>query len=100
MTSSAGKGRTSYRAPRGTQDVLPADQHYWDFVRSHAAALSHEYGFQRIETPAFEDLSLFVRGVGEGTDIVEKEMYTFEDRGGGVLALRPELTAPVMRAYL
>ena len=94
-----GKGRT-YRAPRGTHDVLPADQPYWEYVQTRAAGLSRQYGFQRIDTPVFEDLDLFAHGAGEGTDVVEKEMYTFEDRGGGVMALRPELTPPVLRAYM
>src|SRR5262249_3457740 len=100
MTTPPDRGRNPFRAPRGTQDVLPAEQHYWDFIRDRAAALCRAYGYQRIDPPMFEDLGLFVRGVGEGTDIVEKEMYTCEDRGGGTMALRPELTAPVMRAYL
>lgn len=89
-----------YKAPRGTQDVLPADQPYWDYVRERTAAVAALYGYRRIDTPIFEELGLFVRGVGEGTDIVEKEMYTFEDRGGTVMALRPEGTASVIRAWL
>jgi histidyl-tRNA synthetase len=89
-----------YKAPRGTQDILPEDQPYWDFVRDTAARLSAVFGYSRIETPVFEEASLFTRGVGEATDIVQKEMYIFEDRGGGELALRPEGTAPVCRAYL
>ncbi len=89
-----------YRAPRGTQDVLPADQPYWDFVESTAARLCARFGYGWIETPMFEDASLFVRGVGDLTDIVQKEMYIFEDRGGQELALRPEGTAPICRAYL
>ncbi|MCX6020979.1 MAG: histidine--tRNA ligase [Chloroflexi bacterium] len=89
-----------YKAPRGTQDVLPADQPYWDYVRECVASVASLYGYRRIDTPIFEDLGLFVRGVGEGTDIVEKEMYTFEDRGGSVMALKPEGTAPALRAFL
>ncbi|HEX6511003.1 MAG TPA: histidine--tRNA ligase [Chloroflexota bacterium] len=88
------------QAPRGTQDILPPEQPYWDLVRETAAAVAHEYGFQRIDTPMFEDTGVFERGVGEGTDIVEKEMYTFEDKGGDSITLRAEGTAPVVRAYL
>ena len=89
-----------YRAPRGTQDILPDEQPYWDFVRATAERLCARFGYGWIETPIFEDASLFVRGVGDVTDIVQKEMYIFEDRGGQELALRPEGTAPICRAYL
>jgi histidyl-tRNA synthetase len=89
-----------YKAPRGTQDILPEGQPYWDFVRETAARFATLFGYGRIDTPIFEEASLFTRGVGEITDIVQKEMYIFEDRGGGELALRPEGTAPVCRAYL
>ncbi len=89
-----------YRAPRGTSDLLPEEQKYWRYIESKAAGLAGRYGYGRIDTPAFEDSDLFVRSVGEGTDIVEKEMYTFEDRGGDSITLRPEGTAPVCRAYL
>jgi len=88
------------QAPRGTQDILPAEQPYWDLVRETAAAVARQYGFQRIETPMFEDTAVFERGVGKGTDVVEKEMYTFEDKGGDSMTLRAEGTAPVVRAYL
>jgi len=89
-----------YKAPRGTQDVLPEDQPYWDFIREAAARTCALFGYERIETPVFEEASLFTRGVGEVTDIVQKEMYVFEDRGRLELALRPDGTAPVCRAYL
>ena len=89
-----------YKAPRGTQDIQPDQQPYWDLVRSAIARLCNEFGYGRIETPVFEDSGLFSRSVGEATDIVEKERYVFEDRGGQTLALRPEGTAPVCRAYL
>jgi histidyl-tRNA synthetase len=89
-----------YKAPRGTQDIIPEDQPYWDFVRDTASRLAAVFGYGRIETPVFEEASLFTRGVGEVTDIVQKEMYIFKDRGGLDLALRPEGTAPVCRAYL
>jgi len=89
-----------HRAPRGTRDLLPADRPSWDFVERAAHTLARTYGFEKIDTPTFEDTGLFVRGVGEGTDIVDKEMYTFEDKGKNSLTLRSEGTAPVMRAYI
>jgi histidyl-tRNA synthetase len=89
-----------YQAPRGTQDILPEEQSYWQFVERIASDIARLYGYERIETPVFEDAGLFIRTVGEGTDIVEKEMYTFADRGGGQVTLRPEGTASVCRAYL
>ena len=89
-----------FQAPRGVADRLPADQKYWCYVESKAVALTQSYGFQRIDSPVFEDAGLFIRTVGPGTDIVEKEMYTFEERGGAQVTLRPEGTAPVCRAYL
>jgi histidyl-tRNA synthetase len=89
-----------YKAPRGTTDILPEEQGYWRFVEDGAIALCRLYGYQRLDTPSFEDAQLFTRSIGEGTDIVTKEMYTFKDRSGNILALRPEGTAPVCRAYL
>ena len=89
-----------YQAPRGTQDILPPEQPHWRYVADTAQALAHRFGYGRIDTPAFEQAGLFVRSVGQGTDIVEKEMYTFLDRGGTELTLRPEGTAPVCRTYL
>jgi len=89
-----------YQAPRGTSDILPDEQAYWRFVEEKVVAICRLYGYQRIDTPVFEDTNLFVRSVGEETDIVSKEMYTFTDRGGNQLTLRPEGTAPVCRAYI
>ncbi len=89
-----------YQAPRGTQDILPQEQAHWRYTEQKAVNVCQLYGYSRIDTPAFEDTRLFSRSVGEGTDIVEKEMYTFSDRGGNLLTLRPEGTAPVCRAYL
>ncbi len=89
-----------YRAPRGTSDILPQEQAYWRYVEQKAFNICQLYGYERIDTPAFEDAGLFTRSVGEGTDIIEKEMYTFEDRGGNKLALIPEGTASVCRAYV
>ena len=90
----------TYHAPRGTSDILPEEQAYWRYVEQKAADICRLYGYRRIDTPAFEDTSLFYHGTGETTDIVEKEMYTFEDRGGNRLTLRPEGTPPVCRAYI
>lgn len=89
-----------YQAPRGTQDILPDDQPYWRMVRDKVEELARRYGYAWIETPMFEATDLFVRGVGDVTDIVEKEMYTFRDKGDNSLTLRPEGTAPICRAYV
>ena len=88
------------RAPRGTHDILPADQPTRRHIVGTAQRLAELAGYRGLEPPTFEQADLFIRGVGEGTDIVEKEMYIFEDRGGDRLALRPEGTASVCRAYL
>ena len=89
-----------YRAPRGTSDILPEEQVYWRYVEQKAVNICQLYGYERIDSPVFEDTGLFTRSVGQGTDIVEKEMYTFADKGGNKITLRPEGTAPVCRAYL
>ncbi len=88
------------KAPRGTYDVLPEQASARLLIESRARAILEPAGYERIETPAFEATELFARGVGESTDIVQKEMYTFEDGSGRSLTLRPEGTAPVVRAYL
>jgi histidyl-tRNA synthetase len=89
-----------YKAPRGTQDVLPEVSWRWQRVEAAFRDVCRRYGYAEIRTPLFEETDLFVRGVGEGTEIVTKQMYTFEDRGGRSLTLRAEGTAPVARAYL
>lgn len=89
-----------YKAPRGTADILPGDQGYFGHIEEKAAELCRLYGYDRIDTPVFEDARLFVRTIGPGTDIVEKETYSFEDRSGQAMTLRPEGTAPICRAYL
>ena len=89
-----------FQLPRGTADIPPEEQRYWRFFEAKALELATMFGYDRINTPMFEDARLFVRGIGEVTDIVEKETYTFKDRGGDLLTLRPEGTAPVCRAYL
>jgi histidyl-tRNA synthetase len=88
------------QAPRGTLDVLPEDAARREAVEAHARRVLGAAGYQRIETPAFESTELFSRTVGETSDIVQKEMYTFTDAGGRSLTLRPEGTAPACRAYL
>jgi histidyl-tRNA synthetase len=91
---------TDFQPPRGTQDLLSPTSDAIESLAADAAALARRFGFLRVETPAFEHTELFARGVGEGSDIVTKEMYTFEDKGGRSLTLRPEGTAPVVRAFL
>ena len=88
------------QAPRGTYDVLPDQAAARAGMEAAARSILEPAGYRRIETPAFEATELFARGVGESTDIVQKEMYTFEDAGGRSLTLRPEVTAPTCRAYL
>jgi len=87
-------------APKGTYDILPDEQPVRRWVIASAEALFQRYGYRRIDTPTFEETRLFTRGVGESTDIVRKEMYTFQDLGGRSMTLRPEGTAPVARAYV
>ena len=89
-----------YQAPRGTVDILPQEQACWRYIEQKAAYICQLYGYERIDTPAFENTELFARSIGEKTDIVEKEMYSFEDKGGNNITLRPEGTAPVCRAYI
>ena len=87
-------------APRGTQDVYPPESAAWNRLESSAREIAHRFGYGEIRTPMFEATELFARGVGETTDIVEKEMYTFTDKGGRSMTLRPEWTAGVVRATL
>lgn len=89
-----------YQRPTGTLDILPEEQAYWEHVRAHACYLARQAGFERLDLPLFETTELFARGIGAGTDVVEKEMYTFKDKGGDSLTLRPEFTAGVIRAYI
>ena len=89
-----------YSRPRGTQDIIPPEIDKWRFVEDTFQATLDRYGYRGIRTPMFESTELFVRAVGEDTDIISKEMYTFTDRGGRSLTLRPENTASVIRAYL
>jgi len=89
-----------FEAPRGTHDILPADAPLWRRVTGEMERVCALHGYRPITTPVFEDTGLFARTSGEGSDVVTKEMYTFEDRSGRSLTLRPELTAPICRAYL
>jgi histidyl-tRNA synthetase len=88
-----------FQAPRGTHDVLPSEQRWWQLVRT-IEDLTALYGYGRILTPGFEDTGLFQRTSGQASDVVHKEMYSFEDRSGRSLTLRPEGTAPIARAYV
>jgi len=89
-----------FKAPKGTYDIVPPFSSLWLAVKQALSAPAILSGYGYIETPLFEDTGLFVRGVGESTDVVSKEMYTFEDKGGRSLTLRPEGTAGVLRAIL
>jgi histidyl-tRNA synthetase len=91
---------TRFEAPRGTHDILPSEQPLWQWVTGEIEAVCALYGYRRIDTPGFEDTELIIRTSGGGSDIVQKETYTFEDRGGRSLTLRPEATAPICRAYI
>ncbi|NUL82873.1 MAG: histidine--tRNA ligase [Armatimonadetes bacterium] len=92
------KGR--YQAPKGARDILPSESHKWRFVEDAFRAVCRDYGYREIRTPVFEHSDLFTRSLGDTADIVTKETYTFEDRSGRSLTLRPEGTAPIARAYL
>jgi len=91
---------TRFEAPRGTHDILPSEQPLWHWVTGEMETVCDLYGYRRIDTPGFEDTDLIIRTSGGGSDIVQKETYTFVDRGGRSLTLRPEATAPICRAYL
>ncbi|MCK1975616.1 histidine--tRNA ligase [Jeotgalicoccus huakuii] len=88
------------QVPRGTQDILPSESYKWQFIEKKLAEVAKSYNYKEIRTPVFESTELFVRGVGGSTDIVNKEMYTFQDKGDRSLTLRPEGTAPVVRSYI
>ena len=87
-------------APRGTKDILPDSVGDWNYVEGEIRELCRRFGYSEIRTPIFEHTELFQRGIGEGTDVVDKEMYTFTDRGDRSITLRPENTASAVRAYL
>lgn len=89
-----------YRIPRGTQDILPGASSDWQKIEAIARSVSRAYNYEEIRTPIFETTEVFQRSVGDSTDIVQKEMYTFQDRGGRHLSLRPEGTASVVRSFV
>ena len=94
------KPQKVFQAPRGMHDIFGSDTALFEELRTAAAACAGSYGYQYIELPVIEDRDLFVRSVGTGTDIVDKEMYTLKTQGGDMLALRPEFTAGIVRAYM
>ncbi|HEX9381422.1 MAG TPA: histidine--tRNA ligase [Gaiellaceae bacterium] len=91
---------TRFEAPRGTHDILPSEQPLWQWVIGQMEEVCDLYGYRRIDTPGIEDTELIIRTSGGGSDVVQKETYTFRDRGGRSLTLRPEGTAPICRAYI
>jgi len=88
------------KAPKGTKDMLPQEAYRWHYIEDKWAEICSEYGFREIRTPAFEATELFNRGIGDTTDVVQKEMYTFEDMGGRSITLKPEGTSPAVRAFI
>ena len=87
-------------APKGTKDTLPSQVYKWHYVEKKFSEICDRYGFKEIRTPAFEHTELFKRGVGDTTDIVQKEMYTFNDYAQRSITLKPEGTSPVARAFI
>ena len=100
MNKNEKRKKVSYQVLRGMKDVMPSDQKYWDFIFNRVYRLAGNYGYQRIETPILENAGLFTRSVGTDTDIVSKEMYAFVDASNDKVALRPENTASIARAYI
>lgn len=86
--------------PKGTKDILPSEIYKWQYIESKVKNIFENYGFKEIRVPVFENTELFQRGVGDTTDVVQKEMYTFDDKGGRSITLRPEGTAGVVRSYI
>lgn len=86
--------------PKGTKDVLPSESYKWHYVESKARETARLYGFREIRTPSFEHTELFTRSIGDDTDVVQKEMYTFLDKGKRSITLKPEGTAPVARSFV
>jgi len=90
----------SIKAPKGTKDVIPEQVYKWQYIENVIREICKNFGYKEIRTPVFEHTELFQRGMGDTTDVVQKEMYTFEDKGGRSITLRPEGTASVVRSYL
>ena len=88
------------RAVKGTNDILPGDSQKWQFVENKMIETARMFGFEEIRVPVFEHTEVFKRSVGDTTDVVQKEMYTFDDKGGRSITLRPELTAGVVRSAI
>ena len=86
--------------PKGTKDVLPAQSYKWSYIEGKAREVAHAFNLLEIRTPTFEHTELFTRGVGDTTDVVNKEMYTFEDKGGRSITLKPEGTAGAVRLFI
>ncbi|MCX6779635.1 MAG: histidine--tRNA ligase [Candidatus Magasanikbacteria bacterium] len=97
---SAEKGKRTYGLLRGMHDILPKDEKYWKPMYKSVSDLAEHFQFSRIETPILEEVGVFIRGIGKGTDVVDKEMYVFEDKDTTKVAMRPEMTASVVRAYI
>ncbi len=89
-----------YRRIKGTKDILPDEIYQWQFVENIIRDHLEQSNYKEIRTPVFEVTELFARGIGEDTDVVSKEMYTFTDKSVTSITIRPELTAPVLRAYI
>ena len=87
-------------APKGTKDVLPVEVHKWQYMEDKINDICERFGYRQLRTPVFEYTELFDRGIGDTTDVVQKEMYTFLDKGGRSITLRPEVTASAARSYL
>ena len=87
-------------APKGTKDIMPADSYKWQYIEKEWEKICDEYGFKEMRTPTFESTDLFNRGIGDTTDVVQKEMYTFEDMGHRSITLKPEGTSPAVRAFI
>lgn len=94
------RGKKKIQLLRGMKDILPQEQPFWEYVNESSAQASRAYGYDRIDVPVLEERSLFVRSIGEATDVVEKEIYEFETKGGDNVAMRPEFTAGILRAYI
>ncbi len=99
-TSASERGKKTYNLLRGMHDILPKDEKYWKPMYQNASNLASHFQFGRLETPILEEIGLFVRSLGKGTDVVDKEMYVFEDKDGVKVCMRPELTAAAVRAYI
>ncbi len=93
-------GRATPQTPRGMRDIVPSEQRYWRHIYRKVEELTAAYGYERLDTPILEETSLFVRSAGKQSDVVEKEMFSFIDKGGENVTMRPEGTAPLVRAYV